>query len=502
MVGSTLLEILVAGLALLATPTQASTTPAAAASTPATPITRANLAAAIDAIIGDKALAGATVGVVVIDTQSREVLYRHEADAAINPASNIKLVTTAAALSLLGPEHRYLTRLFTDRGARKAGVIDGDLYLRGTGDPWLVTGDLYELAGDLRALGITSIKGGIVVDATAFDRDELPPAFDQKEEFAAFRAMSSAASVNFNTFAVHVRPAEAVGGKAIAVVEPPLGSIKVRSEVETVAGSRNRVQVEREASESGESLVFTGTLGIDAGPGTYRYPVKDPTAHAGEVMRLVLGQRGIKVGKSTIRAGAVPSDAEALATHASHPLSTLCRGVNKHSNNFMAEQILKSLDASEGHPATFEGALVRLREHLRSLGVDGEGLRLTNGSGLYDANRITAAQLTKLLVAAYNDFRISADYLASLPILGADGTLRSRGKESAAQRYVRAKTGTLNEASALSGYAGAIGKPPLAFSILIGDIKRSQTRAARDAQNRIAELLAEVAAAETAAAKG
>ena len=152
--------------------------------------------------------------------------------------------------------------------------------------------------------------------------------------------------------------------------------------------------------------------------------------------------------------------------------------------------------------ATFEGALVRLREHLKSLGVDGEGLRLTNGSGLYDANRITAAQLTKLLVAAYNDFRISADYLASLPILGADGTLRSRGKESAAQRYVRAKTGTLNEASALSGYAGAIGKPPLAFSILIGDIKRSQTRAARDAQNRIAELLAEVAAAETAAAKG
>ena len=211
-------------------------------------------------------------------------------------------------------------------------------------------------------------------------------------------------------------------------------------------------------------------------------------------MAFVLKERGIKVGKRTVKAGALPRDAEALATHASQPLSTLIRGVNKLSNNFMAEQILKTLDLSDDHPATFEGGLAKVRAHLESLGIPSEGLRLTNGSGLYDANRITAAQLTGLLVATYNDFRISADFLASLPISGVDGTMRRRLRDSAATRYVRAKTGTLNESSALSGYAGAVGKAPLAFSILIGDITRGKTTLARSVQNEIAEHLAAVAA--------
>ncbi|MCA9658395.1 MAG: D-alanyl-D-alanine carboxypeptidase/D-alanyl-D-alanine-endopeptidase [Myxococcales bacterium] len=496
MAASLLVELVLAGVAALAAPTAtfAAVNPGdSEAAAPAAPVTRDTLTATIDGILAHKRLADATISVVVADVASGEVLYSRNPDTAVNPASNIKLVTTAAALSLLGPEHRYVTRLFADKGARKGDTIDGDLYLRGGGDPWLVTADLYELASDLHALGIRKINGGIVVDASAFDRDELPPAFDQKEEFAAYRAMSSAAAVNFNTFVVHVRPG-AAGQAATAVVDPPLPSVKVRSAITTTGGRRNQVTVEREASDSGQSLVFGGTIGADASIAHYRYPVDDPTNHAGEVLQIVLRERGIKVRKKAITAGTAPAAGEPLATHASPPLSTICRGINKLSNNFMAEQVLKSLDLGD-EPASFTDAIAKVKGHLEGLGIPREGLRLTNGSGLYDANTITASQLVKLLTATYNDFRISADFLASLPISGADGTMRRRLKDGPAERYVRAKTGTLNEASALSGYAGAIGRPPLAFSILIGDISRGKTALARQVQNEIAEAVAAVAAA-------
>lgn len=467
--------------------------PAAAPAAARTAAPATDLARTIDAILAAGALAKATIGVVVVDVATGAVLYEKGADLPVNPASNVKLVTTASALALLGPEHRYVTRLAVGKGTRKDGAIVGDIFLRGGGDPSLVTADLYELASDLKALGITRIDGGVVVDATAFDRDELPPGFDQKDEFAYYRTPGGAASVNFNTFVVHVRPGNAVGEAAVMAVDPPAPSLVVRSEVATVAGSRNRVTVTPEVGADGKrTLVMGGTIGEGAGPASYRYPIEDPSTYAGEVLRLVLGQRGIKVAKG-VRIAATPKDAEVVATHRSEPLSVLIRGVNKLSNNFMAEQILKSLDPAS--PATFAGAIARVRGHLEGLGLATEGLSVTNGSGLYDTNRITARQLTQLLVRVHADFRIAADFLASLPIMGADGTLRDRLTDGAAARYVRAKTGTLNQASSLSGYAGTIGKPPLAFAILIGDIDRSKLRAARDAQNKIAEALVQEAAA-------
>lgn len=491
--GSFLVELVLAGATAITAPT-ATLTATMKGEVSAPSAESSALAATIDRILDHKRLKDATISVVVTDVATGAVLYSRNPDSPVNPASNIKLVTTAAALSILGPEHRFLTRLFTTKGARRGDTIDGDLYLKGGGDPWLVTADLYELAGSLHALGIRKVKGGIIIDSTAFDQDELPPAFDQKDEFASYRAMSSASAVNFNTFVVHVRPGSAVGETAKAALDPALPSIPVTSSITTEAGNRNQVTVERELKDGRLSLSFAGTIGVDANVAHYRYPVADPTTNAGDVLAFVLKERGIKVGKRTVKAGALPRDAEALATHASQPLSTLIRGVNKLSNNFMAEQILKTLDLSDDHPATFEGGLAKVRAHLESLGIPSEGLRLTNGSGLYDANRITAAQLTGLLVATYNDFRISADFLASLPISGVDGTMRRRLRDSAATRYVRAKTGTLNESSALSGYAGAVGKAPLAFSILIGDITRGKTTLARSVQNEIAEHLAAVAA--------
>nr|WP_255216516.1 D-alanyl-D-alanine carboxypeptidase/D-alanyl-D-alanine-endopeptidase [Pseudenhygromyxa sp. WMMC2535] len=440
--------------------------------------------------------AGARIGLVVLDLERGETLYARNPDLALNPASNAKLLTTAAALSELGPEHRYATRLWTD-ATIDDGAIQGPLYLQGGGDPSLVTGELYELAGELRGLGIRKIQGPIIVDAGRFDRDGLPPGFDQKTEFASYRAPGGAMSVNYNTFEVHAAPGEAVGGALRFVVEPPVDDIVIASEAQTVAGGRNKLWVSSADKRGKTTITFHGEIGVDAPRGSYRYPVSDPSRYAASVLALALEERGIKLRKTTPTTGEVPQDARLLATSRSETLSELCRAVNKWSNNFMAEQILRTLAPGEG--ATAEAALEVLRAYSREIGMDQRGLVIGNGSGLYANNLVSAHAMTQLLAAVYADFRIRSDYLASLAIMGRDGTTRSRLHDSAASGWIRVKTGTLDDVSALSGYAGSEGSAaPLAFSILMNGLERRDRGQARAVQDAVAELVAAEAVARRA----
>jgi D-alanyl-D-alanine carboxypeptidase/D-alanyl-D-alanine-endopeptidase (penicillin-binding protein 4) len=458
---------------------------------PAEPVT---LQGRIDAILAATFLTGATVGVHVVDLADGSTLYTRNGELVQNPASNVKLVTTAAALALLGPEHRYVTRVYIDRKTLHGNTIDGDLYLRGGGDPSLVTGDLYQLASDLRALGITRVTGGLVLDSTLFDRDELPPGFDQKDELVAYRAAGGALSVNFGTYVVLTRPGPNIGDAALAAIDPPVPSIKLDNKATTEVGARThlRVSIEPDAKGHGVTVMLAGAIGVEAEPAEYRYPVPKPAEYTGEVFRLVLQQRGVKLGKSSVRTAAIAEDAERLAIVRSQPLSVLVRSVNKLSNNYMAEHILKTLDAAT--PQSYAGGLARVHAWLREIEMPGD-VRMTNGSGLYDTNRLSPVQFTHLLTRVHRDFRVAGDFLASLPIAGADGTLRSRLQETGAERFVRAKTGTLDQVSALSGYAGAVGKPPIAFSILISGLDKFKAPLARQAQDQIAAVLAAEAAA-------
>ena len=478
-------------LCALAVPTQA----APDGSAPAQPVPPGGgktiaLAQEIDALLQADFLSDARVGVSVRDLTTGRFLYRRGSDIALNPASNIKLVTSAAALALLGPEHRYATQIYVAKDSLVDGVVKGDIYVRGSGDPQLVTADLYELAGELVASGVTRVTGGVVVDASRFDRDELPPGYDQKDEFASYRAMSGATSVNFNTFSVTVRPGATPGRPAIATIDPPVPGISLTNQVSTVDGWRRQVAVAAEPQDDGTvAITLTGTIGASSSPQDYRYPVLDPTRNAGEVLRLVLKQRGIKLGRGKIETRVVPPDAQLVATHFSPSLAVLLRSVNKLSNNFAAEQILKTLD-TDTQPASFAGAVQRVHGWLEGLGIGPDDVTYSNGSGLYDTNLISADQMTLLLRRVHGDFRLAPDFVGSLAIMGADGTTRSRLEESPGRRFVRVKTGTLNEVSALSGYAGTLGAAPIAFSILMNDLGPGEVARARAVQDRIAEVLA------------
>ncbi len=455
----------------------------------AAPAPAPELSARIDLALAQPFLAEAQVGVSVLDLETGELLFQRGDTLPLNPASNAKLVTTAAALSLLGPAHRYSTALYREDGALSGTTIKGDVYLQGSGDPALVTSDLYALASTLRARGIKRITGGIVVDASRFDRDELPPGFDQKQELASYRAPTGATAVNFDTFEIQVRPGDSAGAAPFTGVDPPVDGIELTVTATTEPGRRRGLLMDYVVDGGKLELALSGKLGVDSSPTSLRYPVAEPSIYAGHVLTHVLERNGIKVGRSTIKAGRVPKSAVFLGSHQSAPLSVLVRSVNKLSNNFMAEQILKTLDARPG-PATYAGALERVRAQLEALGVPTEGMKLGNGSGLYDSNRISAAQLTALLAAVYRDLRIRPDYLASLAIMGVDGTTRSRLRQSSRAGWVRAKTGTLDGVSALSGYAGAPDRKPIVFSILLNGLRKSDASQARALQNEIAELVA------------
>jgi D-alanyl-D-alanine carboxypeptidase/D-alanyl-D-alanine-endopeptidase (penicillin-binding protein 4) len=494
----------VIGLALLSSAALALAWPEAqtpaAASPPSDPTTNTAeqlpLAARIDALIDKAKLDDAGLGISVVDLETGEVLYERAADVPLNPASNAKLVTTAAALAKLGPEHRYSTQVFVEKDALADGVVRGKLYLQGGGDPALVSGEIYELAGQIEAAGITKLDGTILVDSGRYADEGFPPGFDQKDEFASHRAPGGAMAVNYNTFEVHARPGKLVGEAPVLSSLPTVPGIELESKALTVAGNRNKLHVSSEQRNGKLVVTFHGEVGISNGPSSYRYPVSDPSRYAGELLLVALRQRGINVGKTTVDRGEVPRDAKLIATMRSEALSELCRAVNKWSNNFMAEQILRSLAPERG--ATADAALEQLRAYTVEIGMPQDGLVLGNGSGLYANNLISARALTHLLAHVYDDFRYRYDFMASLAIMGADGTTRSRLRESEARGFLRVKTGTLDEVSALSGYAGARGRDPIAFSILINDLDRKQRARARTLQDELAELLAVEAAKSSA----
>jgi D-alanyl-D-alanine carboxypeptidase/D-alanyl-D-alanine-endopeptidase (penicillin-binding protein 4) len=457
---------------------------------PAEPELPATLDGKIELLLAEAELPETVqIGISVIDIETGTTLYAKNPDLALNPASNAKLLTTAAALELLGPEHRYATRIWADHDSVVDGVVNGNIYLQGSGDPSLVTGEMYELAGMLESAGITKIKGKIVVDASRYDKDGWPPGFEQKDEFASHRAPCGATAVNYDTYELFARPGKALGDSPLLSMNPPVAHYSLASEATTVEGERNQlwVAIDEDKKTGKVTVTFKGKIGIDAPRGDWRFPVADPSRYAGELLAMVLREHDIKVGKGVETGGEVPKDADLLATHRSEPITDLIRAVNKHSNNFMAEAILRSFACCDA--TTADAALEALRKWSRDIGMPQDGLHIGNGSGLYDNNRISAAQLTWLLAHVHDDFRIKADFMASLAIMGVDGTTKSRLSDSDAAGWIRVKTGTLDSVTALSGYASAPTGEPLAFAIMFNGLEAKHKLPARKVQDAIAGIV-------------
>ena len=454
---------------------------------------RAWLKARLDEILANPALGHTKMSVAVMDPETGRLLYAKNERTALNAASNVKIVTEAAALALLGPEFRWKTTVLggvPPEGGKAitAGELRGDLYVKTSGDPMLATQDLSALAASLSAIGLRRVRGGLVIDGTAFDPGTSAPAFDQKTDSAAFRAPSSAASLNGNAITVTITPAPTAGAAARAVLEPASPAVLLSGRVTTAAKGPAWPQVETTDAGSGKTKVTVGgRILVGSEPRTIQRRVVSPEVYLGQTFRQLLSKRGITVA-GPVRSDAAPKDGlRVLATHESPTLGVVVHDLGKRSSNFAAEQTLRTLGGeTQGRPGTWGKGLEAVARYLEGIGVGRGTYVMKNGSGLYDSNRFSAEQIATVLRAAMRDFRIASEFLASLAVGGADGTLAHRMSGSAAERFVRAKTGTLANISCLSGIAGAPGSKPLVFSILMND---TPSPAARTAQDRFTATL-------------
>lgn len=408
---------------------------------------------------------GGTASVAVLDVGSGEVLAAENAHLALNPASNAKLATAATALARVGPGYRWLTGLYGE----KSGDQVGELVLRGQGDPTLRAHDLGALAHELASSGVRRV-GDIAVDQSYFDARYLPPAFEQQpDESSSFRAPVAAVSLEGNSVVITVRPN--VRGKPALVEVTPAGFVDVTGLVRTTA-KKDPEQVLVTLIPKGDRLLARFGGHVPDGGRVVRLArrVDDPRLFAGYVLREALREAGIQVAGNVRNGG--DGTQHLLCAHRSESLGQVLGALGKDSNNFVAEMLFKALGAAaKGRPATTEAAAENVTEFLHAIDAFEPGSVVRNGSGLFDANRATAHDLTTLLRATYRDPAIGPELLAQLSIGGVDGTLRARFRAWGSTRAIRAKSGTLNSVVALSGYVLAPpGRTPIAFSMLANGI--------------------------------
>ncbi len=430
-------------------------------------------------------LAHARIGVAVVDLATGGELYGHDPDQGLSLASNTKLLTSVAALGTLGAGFRWRTAVYVDDLDDATGEVKGDVYLRGRGDPVLSAADLRQLAADLEARGVRTIHGQLVVDTSYFDAVTEPPHFtDQPKERAAFRAPVAALEVARS--AVTITVLGVPGGPGKVVLEPDAGDyVRVtKSEVKTITTGRTRIRVDVKPKADHLEVEVTGQIKVANGSYDTRKRIDDPARFAAKVFETALAEHGIKLGRRAIGTALVPATAKLVAVHDSPELSTVLRAMNKESDNYIAETLLKTLGA-ETHaepgqpgqppvPATWADGTAAVASYLARIGLAPGSYRADNGSGLFDASSVSPRQLVTLLRAAYHDYRIGPDLVASLPTGGVDGTLAKRWRNQAARGRVRAKTGTLDKVVSLAGYVGVDQAHTFAFAIVVNDIPKGQ----------------------------
>ena len=452
----------------------------------------AGLRAAIEGALTLPELATVKVGALVKNLATGEILYSKDADVALHPASNMKILTSAAALHYLGPAYRFSTTFYYDDAKRTEGRLEGPLYVRGGGDPRLATEELHKIADEIALSGLTEITGGIVVDQSFFDSGRLAPGFEEEpEEDHAFRAMNSAAALNFNALAIDVRPATLGAGAPAAVRAVPASAyVELDASVATVeAGKATRLKIECAAAKDHDKCTVRGSIGADAEPERVYRRVNNPSLYLGTVLAEFLGDRGVKVA-ARVREGAVPAGARELYRHKSDQLGSLVREMNKISSNFMAEQLMRTIGAEVKGTGSWAAGVEAVREWIATLGVPADAVRLVNGSGLFGETRVAPAHFVKVLEAVARDFSIAPDFVASLAIASADGTIKGRMCDCGAAKFLRAKTGTLDDVTALSGYVSAPGGELVAFSILMNGVKPGTLGKCWSAQDEIGASIA------------
>lgn len=424
------------------------------------------------------------VSVFVADLADGSVRARWRADAPRVPASTLKLVTTFAALEGLTPAHRWRTEAWA-LGPVRDGVLDGDLLLRGTGDPWLVAEEFWKFLRGIRGAGIRRITGDLVVDGSAFALpEEDPGAFDGQPD-RIYNLVPHPLLVNFTAVRFAFSPDP--GGERVRVrTDPVLANLEIVNrlglERRSCGGYQRGVAVHVEDERRRDRVLLEGRFPTDCERYMLTRSVLRPESYAWGLFRLYWSQLGGSF-EGGFRKGALPPEFvtedprtgrpvapdgdHLLHVHESRPLGDVVRLVNKYSNNVMTRHLFLTLGAERfGGPADREKGDRALREALAAQGIDTTGLVVDNPSGLTRAARISARQLGELLLAAWRS-PYMPEFVSSLALSGLDGTISDRFAGAPEQGRMHLKTGTLDDVSAIAGYVQTHGDRRRAVVVLV-----------------------------------
>lgn len=465
-----LTSVLVAGASVVLLAAGVSAIPATGAPSGSGPAD--DLRQDLDEILDQPGLPEAVASVMVREADGTVLYTRDEIDR-LMPASNTKLLTSAAALEVLGTDHRFPTSVLAD-GRQQGSVLDGDLYLRGQGDPTLRVRDLNRLAAKVAASGIEQVSGRLVADDTWFDDVRYGDSWQWDYEYDYYAAQTSALNLApdnaFNTgnLIVEARPGDQVGDPAKLTTRPKTSYVEFDNQVETVAaGGTTDVSAQREHGSN--TIVMSGTIAADSEMVEDWSNVWEPTGYAADVFERALKRQGVTVDGG-IAFDATPNDARPVAEHQSMTVGEMQVPFLKFSNNMIAEAWMKEIGAQEAGEGSWSAGLEVATEALAKLDVRPAQIRYVDGSGLSRKDNISAKQFTNLLLAAQDQPWFDSWY-AALPIAGKSnpwvgGTLASRMVGTPAQGNVHAKTGTLTGATGLSGYVTDADGERLVFSII------------------------------------
>ncbi|SPF42128.1 D-Ala-D-Ala carboxypeptidase. Serine peptidase. MEROPS family S13 [Candidatus Sulfopaludibacter sp. SbA4] len=461
-------------------------------------------------------------GIQIVDLAHGKTLYELNPDHFFIPASNTKLFTTAMALTRLGPDFTFQTRVLADSPPDRDGRIHGALRLVGGGDPNLsaraipyrmgaVTGNplvaIEDLADQVAARGVKRVEGGVVGDDTWYLWQPYASGWAIEDPQSDDGPPVSALTIHDNTLSLNVGPGAREGDLAAVLFNPPVEYYRLDNRIRTVAvGGERRIHFSR-IPGSLEARLW-GTIPLRDRGQDMLVGIEDPALYAAQVFRRALEERGIVVeGDSTARhqypnevadlrqapSGTVASGAE-LAQRTSALLIEDLRITDKVSQNLHAEMALRAVGRARRNLGSFEAGLEELKVFLGEAGIAQEDYNLHDGSGLARLNLVTPATVVKLLRYMYGspsrENSARENWISLLPVGGQDGTLSTRFGEGAAAGRVHAKTGSLSHVSALSGYVQRLNGGWVAFSILVNNYN-TRNGDVRGVMDRICNLILE-----------
>lgn len=411
------------------------------------------------------------VAVVVQPLDADTPWLTHQADAAMNPASVMKLVTTFAALAQLGPAFTWTTEVDAS-GPVENGRLNGALLVRGQGDPSLTLERLWLMQRALRTQGVRQVSGGLVLDSRYFDLPETDPGAFDGEPFAPYNAPAGALVANFNAVSLRLQPS-ATGVRL--TLDPDLPGVtlvnRVRLDATAACNGWRDALLPGFADAAQHELVIEGRYPASCGVQTWHLSLFEPGRTFDEVFRALWRESG---GELTGMPRVEETTAVPLLRFASEPLADVLKRLNKHSNNLMTKNLFLTLGAQAyGAPGTPEKGERAVRAALQQAGITTGKLVLENGSGLSRIERVSAALLNQLLRAAWKSLWY-AEFESALPIVGLDGTLARRFNGSPANGRAHLKTGTLRDVSALAGVVLGHNGRRVAFVMLVNHAHAAQ----------------------------